>query len=112
MEALHDQAVRDRLEASLGKWTLEKGQLVRKYRTGDWRRTSLLAGAIGFLAESAYHHPDLELSFPSLTVRLSTHEAGGITERDLELARRIEELATWRPGPGSPFTGPPDGWIE
>jgi pterin-4a-carbinolamine dehydratase len=112
MEALHDQQVKDRLEQSLGKWRLENGQIVRTYQTGDWRRTTLLAGAIAFLAESAYHHPDLELGFPKLTVRLSTHEAGGISERDLELAARIEEMATWRPSSDSAFTGPPDGWIE
>jgi pterin-4a-carbinolamine dehydratase len=111
MESLHDQVVRDRLEKSLPSWRLEDGQLVRTYKTGDWRRTNLLAGAIAFLAEAAYHHPDLELGFPKLVVRLTSHDAGGITERDLEMARLIEEHATWRPGPDSVFTGPPDGWI-
>ena len=65
-----------------------------------------------FLAEAAYHHPDLEVGFPKLTVRLTSHDAGGITERDLELARLIEERVTWRPAKDSVFTGPPEGWID
>lgn len=112
MEALHDQVVRDRLDRSLQKWRLDGGQLVRSYKTGDWRRTNLLAGAIAFLAESAYHHPDLELGFTTLVVHLSSHDAGGITERDLQLAQRIEDQVTWAPASDSVFTGPPDGWIE
>jgi pterin-4a-carbinolamine dehydratase len=112
MESLQDQELGDRLEALLPKWRLEEGKLVRTYHTGDWRRTMLLAGAIAFLAESAYHHPDVELAYTGVTVRLTSHDAGGVTARDLEMARMIEERATWRPGPDSVFSGPPDGWIE
>jgi pterin-4a-carbinolamine dehydratase len=112
METVSEDAARQRLSSTLPRWRVENGQLVRTYRTGDWRRTTLLAGAIAFLAEAAYHHPDLELGFPQLTVRLTSHDAGGITERDLELARLIEERATWRPADDSVFTGPPEGWIE
>lgn len=112
MEPLQEHIVRQRLESTLPNWRLQDGELVRTYRTGDWRRTNLLAGAIAFLSEAAYHHPAVELGFSSLRVRLVTHDAGGITARDIELARLIEERATWRPEPGSVFTGPPDGWIE
>jgi pterin-4a-carbinolamine dehydratase len=112
METVPEDVARQRLAPTLPKWRVENGQLVRTYRTGDWRRTNLLAGAIAFLAEAAYHHPDLEVGFPQLTVRLTSHDAGGITERDLELAHLIEERVTWRPGKDSVFTGPPEGWIE
>jgi pterin-4a-carbinolamine dehydratase len=112
MDTVPEDVARQRLASSLPRWSVEDGQLVRTYRTGDWRRTNLLAGAIAFLAEAAYHHPDLEVGFPKLTVRLTSHDAGGITERDLELARLIEEHVTWRPGKDSVFTGPPEGWID
>jgi pterin-4a-carbinolamine dehydratase len=112
MDTVPEDVARQRIASSLPRWSVEDGQLVRTYRTGDWRRTNLLAGAIAFLAEAAYHHPDLEVGFPKLTVRLTSHDAGGITERDLELARLIEEHVTWRPGKGSIFTGPPEGWID
>ena len=65
----------------------------------------MAANAIGFLAEAADHHPDLALSWGRLTVRLNTHSAGGITDKDLELARRIDDLALWRPGAGSALAG-------
>ena len=72
----------------------------------------LLANAIGFLAEAAWHHPELILSYPRLTVRMQSHDAGGITDRDFALARRIEEVVTWRPAPGDGLEGPPKRWVE
>lgn len=111
MERFTDEDVRAWLESHLPDWRLEDGVLTRTYRTGDWRRTLLLTGGIAFLAEAAQHHPDLELSYPRVTVRLTTHDAGGITARDLELARLIEERATWAPGDDSVFEGPPQDWI-
>lgn len=85
--------VADHLRARLPHWTLEDGQIVRTFETGNWQRTLLLANAIGYAAEAAWHHPELLLSYPRLRVMLSTHDAGGITDRDLELAERIEALA-------------------
>ena len=93
-------------------WEEEGGSLVRRYRTGDWRRTCLVAGGIQLLAEAAGHHPDMELGYPALTVRLRTHDADGITASDFELAGRIEETVTWRPGDGSALPGPAGDWIE
>jgi 4a-hydroxytetrahydrobiopterin dehydratase len=112
MEVYQDDTIRQWLQSQLPRWRLEGKELVRTYQTGDWQRTTLLAGAIAFIGESAFHHPDLELSYPRLTVRLTTHDAGGVTTRDLELARMIESHVTWRPGPESVFTGPPGGWVE
>ncbi len=58
----------------------------------------MVTNAIGHLAEAAWHHPDLEVRFGSVTVRLQTHDAGGITGKDLDLARQIEAVVLWRPG--------------
>jgi 4a-hydroxytetrahydrobiopterin dehydratase len=77
------------LEENLPAWRLEEGFLARTYTTGSWQLTLLLANAIGYLAEVAWHHPELILSYPRLTVRLQTHDAGGITDKDFELARRV-----------------------
>jgi 4a-hydroxytetrahydrobiopterin dehydratase len=95
----------------LPRWSVEGDEIVRVYETGSWRLGVLLVGAIAYLAESLNHHPDVLLRYPSVTVRLSTHDAGGITELDLELARRIERLATEQPDAGGVFTGAPGGWI-
>ena len=100
------------LEENLPAWSLEDGFLTRTYVTKNWQLTLLLANTIGYLAEAAWHHPELTLSYPRLTVRLQTHDAGGITSKDFELARRIEEIVTWRPEPGDALEGTPNRWVE
>ena len=112
MSSIHDEhEIRDRLAAQLPSWHYEDGHLVRVFETGAWHRTLLLANAVGYLGEAAWHHPDLFLSYPRLTVKLTTHDAGGITDKDFELAQRIEEIATWQPAEGSALTGPEGGWF-
>ena len=103
--------IAERLRDSLAAWKHEDGHLTRTYETGSWQRTLLLANAIGFVGEAAWHHPDLHLSFPRLKVLLTTHDDGGITDKDFELARKIEEVATWQPSGGA-LTGPEEGWFR
>lgn len=112
MKKMEDGEVRDWLERHLPKWRLEDGYLKRKYETGGWQKTMLLANGIAYLAEATFHHPDLELGYPAVTVRLRTHDADGITARDTELATKIEEFVTWQPGADSPFDGAPGDWIQ
>ena len=57
----------------------------------------MLVNAVGYLAEAAYHHPDLTVTWGRITVKLQNHAAGGITDKDFELARKIEEVVLWRP---------------
>ena len=75
-------------------WSLQEGAIRRTYETGGWPASMRLANAIGDLAEAANHHPDLLVTWGSLTVMLSSHDAGGITDRDFNLARKIEDLAS------------------
>lgn len=97
----------------LDGWQVEDGWLKREYRTDGWRTTMMVVNAIAFLAEAANHHPDLEVHWPSVVVRLQTHSAGGITDKDLELARRIEQLVTWQPSGGFPgLAGQTSGWLK
>ncbi|ROS73520.1 VOC family protein [Cellulomonas sp. PhB143] len=63
------------------------------FRTGDFATGLALVGRIGELAEEAGHHPDVDLTYPAVVVRLTTHDAGGLTGRDVALARRISEAA-------------------
>jgi 4a-hydroxytetrahydrobiopterin dehydratase len=71
-----------------------------------------LVNAIGFIAEAAWHHPDLAVTYAKVWVKLKTHSAGGITDKDFALARRIEDLALWRPLPGGPLEGNPNKWVK
>ena len=105
-------ALAERLHG-LEEWQVEGDWLKREYRTDGWRTTMLVVNAIAFLAEAANHHPDLEVHGPSVVVRVQTHSAGGITDKDLQLARQIEQLVTWQPAGGFPgLEGKPDGWRQ
>ena len=83
-----------RLSESLPHWSLEDGHICRTYKTRKWPETLMLFNAIGYLAEKADHHPDMTASYASLDVRLMTHSAGGITDKDFELATKIEAIAS------------------
>ena len=92
-------------------WYFENGWIRRVYKTDGWPTTLMLVNAIGFAAEAAYHHPDLAVTWGRITVKLSTHSAGGITDKDFELARKIEEVALWRPSGGA-LTGTPNKFVR
>ena len=86
--------------AALPGWAVNEGWLERRFVTDGWPTTLMLVNAIGFIAEAADHHPDLAVAWSSVSVRLRTHSAKGITDKDLELAHKIDEIALWRPVPG------------
>jgi 4a-hydroxytetrahydrobiopterin dehydratase len=111
MKSYNQAEIEDKLEQELPAWSLEDGEIIRTYETGSWRLTLMLANAIGFAAEAAFHHPELTLGYAQLTVRLTSHDAGGITERDFTLAARIEALATWQPADDDVLPGNPAAWI-
>ncbi|WP_374616638.1 4a-hydroxytetrahydrobiopterin dehydratase, partial [Thauera aminoaromatica] len=97
IRALGEDEILASLAAGLPHWRLEAGALVRDYRTGGWKATLMVAGVVGHLAEAAWHHPELELCWDRVRVRLSTHSPRGITARDFALARKIEEVVHWQP---------------
>jgi len=79
-----------------------------------WPHTLMLVNAIGYRAEAAFHHPDLNVGWAQVVVKLQTHSAHGITDKDFALAREIEALATWLPPEGSPLEGFPRNkkWVR
>lgn len=85
--------VRDIDAAALDDWRLMLGGLHTRFRTGGFTQGLALANAVGEAAEEMNHHPDLNLRYGHVDVRLSSHDAGGVTSRDVALARRISELA-------------------
>lgn len=109
---LSEAVLAERLPRELPGWKIEEGWLRRKYSTDGWPTTLMLINAIAFLSEAAWHHPDLEVTWGKVWVKLKTHVSGGITERDLALAKQIEELALRRPAPGSPLEGSPNKWVH
>src|SRR3990170_6503441 len=102
----NETEITERLKVLPG-WYYEDGWIRRVYKTDGWPTTLMLVNSIGYLSEAAYHHPDLSVTWGRVTVKLSTHSAGGITDKDFELAGRIEEIALWRPPAGSALEGTP-----
>ena len=92
-------------------WWVENGWIRRTSKTDGWPTTLMLVNAIGYLAEAAYHHPDLTVTWGKLTVKLQNHAAGGITDKDFELARKIEDVALWRPQGGA-LEGTPNKFVR
>ena len=100
--------IKARLELELPHWWLEGGWIRRKYKTHGWKGTLMVINTVGHLAEAAWHHPDITASYAWVEVRLQNHAAKGITDKDFELARKIEELVQWRPGAASALEGTPN----
>ena len=90
---------------TLPGWTDAGGSIQRAYETSGWPVTLMLVNAIGLCAELADHHPDLTVSWGRVVVTWSTHSAGGVTDKDFELARRCDDIALWSPASGSPGSG-------
>ena len=98
-----------RLETmALAHWSVRDGSLFRAYQTADWRSSMMIANAIAHLAEAAWHHPELRISWGRVEVWLTTHSDGGITDKDFALAQRIEDRVLWQPDDDSALDGTPD----
>ena len=99
--------------ATMPGWYYENGWIRRVYKTDGWQATLMLVNTVGYIAEAAYHHPDLTVTWAKLTVKLQTHSAGGITDKDFELAKKIEDVVLWRPTTGFPgLEGTPNKWVR
>jgi len=100
-----DADIQKKLDTDLPEWEYRDGWIRRKYKTIGWPYTMLVVNAIAHIAEAACHHPDLSVSYAEVHVKLMTHSAKGITDKDFELARCIEEHVMWRPGDDSALDG-------
>ncbi len=106
---LSDAEIAERLTA-LPHWRHEAGAIRRTYRTFGWKSTLMLVTTIGHLAEAAWHHPELHVTYTGVEVALNTHDADGITALDFALAKKMEEVICWQPNkedgilPGTPQT--------
>jgi 4a-hydroxytetrahydrobiopterin dehydratase len=99
------------LAQNLPSWRLEDGWIRRTYKTNSWKGTLMVINTVGHLAEAAWHHPDITASYAWIEVRLMTHSAKGITDKDLFLARKIEDVVMWQPATEgtSSLEGTPQG---
>lgn len=95
MEVLDPGTVDEALAEGIA-WERDGRELVKVHTESDFAGALDFVNRVGDIAEQASHHPDIEIKWNKVTLRLSTHSAGGITNADLELARLIDALPAVR----------------
>lgn len=91
MNKLTDDQVRQSLQQLPG-WKLENGELVQQCTFKDFVAAMAFVNDVAQLAEAAGHHPDIDIRYNRVRLALVTHDAGGITSNDVELAQKINDL--------------------
>jgi 4a-hydroxytetrahydrobiopterin dehydratase len=89
---LSDDEVTEALAKAPG-WRLVGGAITKQFRFADFKAALAFVNKVGHIAETADHHPDILVNYNRVTLTLSTHDAGGLTERDFALAGEIETVA-------------------
>jgi 4a-hydroxytetrahydrobiopterin dehydratase len=92
MALLGDSEIEARL-ADLPGWERQGEEIVKRFERGDFVGSVKFVESLVDPAEEMGHHPDLEISWDKVTVRISTHSEGGLTAADFELAGKIDSLA-------------------
>ncbi len=80
-------------DPELGDWRLRPDGVHADFTCGDFAHALVFVNAVGVLAEGAGHHPDIDIRYADVHLRLFTHEADAVTTRDVDLARRISATA-------------------
>jgi 4a-hydroxytetrahydrobiopterin dehydratase len=91
MAALSVEDANSRLRA-LPHWKIVSGELVRTFEFKDFRGSLAFVNSVGELAEQAGHHPDINIRYNRVRLGLTTHDAGGLTTKDFDLAARADKL--------------------
>ena len=90
------------VESALGDlegWSVAEGAVVKQYTFSSFPAAIDFVQCVAGEAEDANHHPDIDIRYNKVRIALVTHSAGGITSKDLDMARRIEEVCPPRTGP-------------
>jgi 4a-hydroxytetrahydrobiopterin dehydratase len=96
MPILSKEDIRKRSE-SLKGWSLVKGEIVREVVFKDFVGAMSFVNQVAEKAEAAGHHPDIDIRYNKVRLALVSHDAGGLTERDFDLADSIEAIIRSKP---------------
>ena len=91
-DKLEQDEVEERLEG-LKIWSIQAGKLVTRIEFEDYREACFFANTVFSLAEREFHHPEVKVEYGAVEIDLWSHDVEGLTERDFELAEKIEEAA-------------------
>ena len=88
-ETLSDEEIEERIPDG---WERDGDEIVRTYEFDSYLAGVGFAAGAGGVAQDAFHHPQITIDYGEVEVRLTSHEEGGITEKDLDLAERFDDL--------------------
>ena len=91
MPVLDEQSIKSKLE-SLPNWSEIQGSIQRTYKFKDFVESIGFVSKVADLAEASEHHPDILIRYNKVSLTLSTHDAGGITDKDFDLATQCDKL--------------------
>jgi 4a-hydroxytetrahydrobiopterin dehydratase len=91
MAVLSDPEIASRL-SSISGWKVEKGELTRTFTFKDFHHAMTFVDSIGKLAEKENHHPDIDIRYNRVRLALVSHDAGGLTAKDFEMALAADQL--------------------
>ncbi len=91
MPPLSESEIKSRL-VTVPDWQIDSGELVRTFLFKDFRASLAFVNKVGDLAEDAGHHPDIDIRYNKVRLALVTHDAGGITQKDFDLARTADKF--------------------
>jgi len=91
MQALTDQQTVALLE-TVPEWHVEAGELVRMFQFPDFVAAMRFVNHVAELAEAAGHHPDIDIRYNRVRLALTTHDAGGLTSKDFDLAAKVDKV--------------------
>ncbi len=91
MPPLTDHEIKSRL-VTVPDWQIESGELVRTFLFKDFRASLAFVNKVGDIAENAGHHPDIDIRYNKVRLALVTHDAGGITQKDFDLAAAADKI--------------------
>ena len=88
---LSEAEIADRLRALSG-WARQGDEIRKTFQLGSFPAAIAFVAHVGVLAEAAGHHPDIDIRWRNVTLALATHDAGGLTDKDFDLAAQIDEI--------------------
>lgn len=97
MQKLSEQELQTAL-TELPQWELEEGKLVRDWKFPDFIAAMAFVDRVAVLAEAAGHHPDIDIRYNRVRLALVTHDSGGITAKDADMAKSLDESLANIPG--------------
>lgn len=90
-EVLSEEQVAEYLQ-NLSGWRFDEHEIKKTFEFVDFKQSLGFVNKVGELAETVNHHPEIKIDYNKVKIELSTHSAGGVTQKDIDLAKSIEQV--------------------